>query len=453
MNAMQVEMPQNLESERAVLGSMIMAPAIIPAIVTRIEREDFFLRSHQHIYEAIIVLSDRNRVTLAHVGDYLRRNKLLDDAGGPVYLANLEQGVMSTYAAPEHAELIKEKSRFRKLIAVSNQMLNGAVEEVDFQAIIDHGFDALLGLVSERASERLLTSEAAASLAAADASERVNRHRSGQQYGFATGISDIDRLLGGFEPGELVYLAAFPGMGKTAFALNVFEHLTRKLAQPAVFYSLEMGIHSIMHRHAASLSRVSGRKVRRGTCGDFELRKIREAYTELGKGRGYYCDCGDLNVSQLAAEVKLLKIKEPGLTAVFIDGLWLMDHGAGANTALSQAIANTSRKLKLMAKDMGIVLFVLHQFRKPSGEGKEPRPTLHLLRDSGGPVQDADWILGLSRDREERTAQAMETNPGAVDVTEFIVLKSRNDSTGSVEVSFQGEYQRFSNLAKSEEVF
>ena len=429
--------PQNLEAEQGILGSILQQNDVLHEVVPILSAEDFYRDIHQIVYKAIRDLYDLGKavdgITLA---DELTRRDQLDAVGGAEALADIQNSVPHAANARYYAEIVRQKSIARQLIEAANeilhegysnnftaeQLLEGAERRV-FQIAEDQtrGDTVELKDVVMKAMDRIVA-------------RSESRH---PVTGVASGFFDLDDLTGGFQPEQLIILAARPSMGKTAFALNICDHASVDLKTPGLFVSLEMGQLELAERLLCARSRVDGHKLRTGqNMGNREITQLGKAFDDLRFAPLFIDDTPARNMLQITANARRLKLRS-NLGLIMVDYIQLIDSNESRDSRQEQ-IAKISRRLKALSRELKVPVVALSQLNRAVENREDRRPRMADLRESGAIEQDADIVLLLHRpDYYDPNDQ-----PG---IAEVIIAKNRNGATGSVKLTFLKNFTRFEN--------
>jgi replicative DNA helicase len=427
--------PHSVEAEQSILGAMILDKEAINTAVEIIKPEDFYKEANGEIYEAILVLFNKNEpVDLITLSEELKRRGTLEHVGGVTYLANLSSGVATTANAEYYCKIVKDKSTLRRLIKSSNQIMGKAYEDSEeVGAIIEEAekqiFDITQGAHREGFSpinEVLLESFARIEEMAAN---------KGQLTGLTTGFLDIDNKLSGLQKSDLVLIAARPSMGKTAFGLNVATNAALKAKAKVAIFSLEMSKEQLVQRMIAATAHVDLQKIISGNLTEDEWLQIINSMGPLSQADIYIDDTAGISLTEMRAKCRRLKI-EKGLDLVVIDYLQLMQLD-GRTENRQQEISAISRGLKGLAKEMECPVISLSQLSRAPELRSDHRPMLSDLRESGAIEQDADVVMFLYRD-EYYNEESEKKNIG-----EVIIAKHRNGPTGTVELVWKKEFTKF----------
>ena len=427
--------PHSVEAEQSILGAMILDKEAINTAVEIIKPEDFYKEANGEIYEAILVLFNKNEpVDLITLSEELKRRGTLEHVGGVTYLANLSSGVATTANAEYYCKIVKDKSTLRRLIKSSNQIMGKAYEDSEeVGAIIEEAekqiFDITQGAHREGffpINEVLLESFARIEEMAAN---------KGQLTGLTTGFLDIDNKLSGLQKSDLVLIAARPSMGKTAFGLNVATNAALKAKAKVAIFSLEMSKEQLVQRMIAATAHVDLQKIISGNLTEDEWLQIINSMGPLSQADIYIDDTAGISLTEMRAKCRRLKI-EKGLDLVVIDYLQLMQLDVRTENR-QQEISAISRGLKGLAKEMECPVISLSQLSRAPELRSDHRPMLSDLRESGAIEQDADVVMFLYRD-EYYNEESEKKNIG-----EVIIAKHRNGPTGTVELVWKKEFTKF----------
>jgi len=432
--------PQNLEAERAVLGSLLLVNEHINQVVDSLSVEEFYSRGHQVVYRAILDLYNRGEaVDFLTLRDELRRKDQLEAAGGIAYLSGLTDVVPAAANVQHYTRIVRETAALRALIQASTEILSSAYGEAErADQLLDQAESRIFEI-----AERRLTSDL---IPLKDVVRRAMEHiesiheRGSRITGLATGFDKLDELTAGFQPGELIVLAARPAIGKTTFALNVAEHVAIKGDQPhkaVALFSLEMSTQQLAQNLLCLHRRLDAQRLRKGMLSNEERSELRLAAEVLYQAPVFLNDSPSLSVLGLRAKARRLK-RQHDIQLVIVDYLQLMEPPPAESR--QQQVAEISRALKGLARELGVPVLAVSQLNRAPEARQDHRPQLADLRESGAIEQDADVVLLLHRD----DFYAPEKNPG---VAEIRIAKQRNGPTGTVRLTFRRECLRFENAA------
>ncbi|HEX5272497.1 MAG TPA: replicative DNA helicase [Gemmataceae bacterium] len=433
--------PHNLDAERSVLGSMLRDNKVIGDVVNVLQHpEHFYTDAHQKIFKGITALyiNKGQPADLVTLSEHLKQEKQIEDVGGYSYIAELWDAAPTAANAEYYAKIVREKGMIRALIHASNEILRDAYDQ-------GQPAEELLGSAEHKIFEIANKGVAGQTFALHDvlkeAYDRIDtRVQQGHQTvsGLATGFLDLDEKTAGLHNSELVILAARPSVGKTAYALNIARHIVVEERAPVFFVSLEMSRVELAERLLCCQARVDSHRLRKGTLGSEDMDKLISAGGELRKARLFIDDSPAQGMLRIAANARRLKLRE-GIRLVIIDYLQLIEPENRRDPRQEQ-VAQTSRRLKFLAKELEIPVMALAQVNRGSEDRQDHRPRLSDLRESGSIEQDADTVLMLHRPEMYEPGQ----HEGTV---EIIIAKQRNGPTGEITLTFLKQFMRFENFA------
>ncbi|NBB74938.1 MAG: replicative DNA helicase [Bacteroidetes bacterium] len=440
--------PQATDVEMSVLGAMLIEREAIPKAIEILPPEAFYSSKHQNIYMAILSLFERgNPVDLVTLTDELKRRDELESIGGPYYLTELTTQVASAANVEYHARIIAEKSLLRKLI----ETMTGLVGEAyDSSADAFELLDKAESKIFQISDNQLRKAASSMNDVVKDTLERLEaiHGQEGGITGVPSGFHRLDRLTSGWQPSDLIIIAARPSMGKTAFALacglNASTHPEHQTG--VAIFSLEMGAQQLAQRMLTSEARVNAQAARTGRMTDEDWQKLARAAGKLSEAEIFIDDTPGLSVLELRAKCRRLKA-EHDIGLVVVDYLQLMQgSGARQNANREQEIAHISRSLKGLAKELNLPVIALSQLnRGVENRGGDKRPQLSDLRESGSIEQDADVVAFIYR--AERYGITVDEQGNSTEgIAEIIIGKQRNGPIGTVELAFVNQYALFENL-------
>jgi len=444
-------MPESLEAEAAVLGSMILEPACIGHVVQQIKADALYRPEHQAIFDALVSLYERSRdFDLVMLRDELKKASRLEEIGGADYLVKVAESVPSAANVEYYTQIVKDKSMLRELISAGNEILRDAYDQSGNVADkLDLAEQKIFAVTEKKISGTAMPLKSLLTEAFESIEARDGKHITGLETGFYA----LDDKLCGLQKGEMIIIAGRPSMGKTSIALNIAEHIGADKNIPVVIFSLEMSKHQLVERILCSRGRIDSQKVRRGCLDTDELDKLRDTGGELFEKPIYVDDTPGLTPLMIRAKCRRLK-SQYDIQCVLIDYMQLMSLGRRTESR-QQEVSEMSRYLKALAKELDIPVVVLSQLNR-SPEGREGhRPRMSDLRESGSIEQDADVVMLLHREAYYHKDEAdwEDRNPDKVNTAEIIIAKQRNGPTGIVNLEFSGEFTRFNNLSYASEPF
>ncbi len=432
--------PHNRDAERSVLGSMLRDNIVVGDVCNIVQADHFYADAHQRIYRAITHLCvDRGQpADLVTLANYLQQEKQIEDVGGYAYLAELWDAAPTAANAEYYARIVRDKGMVRALIHASNEILRDAYDQTQ-------PADELLGTAEHKIFEIANKGIAGQTFSLhdvlAEAYDRIdNRCQHGHQAisGLATGFVDLDEKTAGLQNSELIVLAARPSVGKTGCALNIARHVAVEEGQPVFFVSLEMSRIELAERLLCCQARVDSHRLRKGALSSDDMDKLIAAGGVLRKARIFIDDSPAQGMLRIAANSRRLLLRE-GIKVVIIDYLQLIEPENRRDPRQEQ-VAQISRRLKFLAKELKIPVLALAQVNRASEDRHDHKPRLSDLRESGSIEADADMVLLLHRPELYEPGQ----NEGSVEV---IIAKQRNGPTGEIMLTFLKQFMRFENYA------
>ncbi|MEO6897567.1 MAG: replicative DNA helicase [Caldimonas sp.] len=439
--------PHSVEAEQSVVGGLLLDNSAWDRIGDLLTDSDFYRYEHRLIYEAISALINATKpADVITVFEQLQRLGKAEDCGGLVYLNALAQSVPSAANIRRYAEIVRERSVLRKLVAASDEIATSAFNPQGrpVSQILDDA-EGKIFRIGEEGSRSRQGFQSMDQLVVA-LIDRVNElHENGAEEvtGVRTGFYDLDRLTAGLQAGDLIVLAARPSMGKTALALNIAEHVAVREGLPVVVFSMEMGASQLALRMVGSLGRIDQNHLRTGALRDDEWGRLSEAVEKLAKVSLFIDESGSLTPTELRARARRQARQCGQLGLIVVDYLQLMS-GSDASGEENRAtvIGEISRALKSLAKELHCPVIALSQLNRSVESRTDKRPLMSDLRESGAIEQDADVIMFIYRD-EYYTKDACK-EPG---IAEIIIGKQRNGPTDTFKLTFLKPLTKFDNLA------
>jgi replicative DNA helicase len=433
-------LPHNLEAERAVLGAILLDAEAVHRAIEFIKDTDFFRDAHRRIFAKMLELAERSQaIDFITIKDELGRSGDLDQVGGPAYIASLVDGLPRGVNVGDYARIVKEKSSLRSLIQSANRVLTSAYQaEEDAGAIIDEAEREIFSIAEGSIHQGFVSMRDLANASFAVVEQAHSRKQ--LVTGVPTGFLELDEMLAGLQPSDLIIIAARPSMGKTSLVLNIAQHVGTKTSMTVGFFSLEMSKEQLFLRMLTSEAGIDAHRLRTGFLGERDFPKLTHAMEVLGGARIFIDDSASIGVLEMRAKARRLKA-EHGLDLIIIDYIQLMQ-GRGRFENRVTEVASISRGLKGLAKELGVPVVALSQLSRAPETRPNKRPQLSDLRESGALEQDADVVIMIFR---EDMYEATEENQG---VAELIVAKQRNGPTGTARLAFIREFTRFENLER-----
>ncbi len=434
--------PQNLEAEASLLSAVLIDNTALLDIVEILTPEDFYRSAHQRIFEAVTDLFARSEpVDLVTLANILKEKGHLEEIGGATYLSDLVDTAPMAVNASHYAKIVHDKASLRRLIAKSNQIVQRCFED---RGHVDEVLDFAEQSVFEIAENKSRKSFHPISTLIEANIDKLEERQGNKTLitGVPTGFTDLDYLTSGFQPSDLIIIAARPSMGKTAFALNIARNTAVETGTAVALFSLEMSKEQLTMRMLCAEARVDSHRLRGGFLSDDDWTNITQAASVLSEAPVYIDDAPDLTALDVRAKARRLKLdKKLGL--IIIDYLQLMQ-GRRNSERRDLEISDISRSLKALAKELDVPVIALSQLNRKLEERTDKRPKLSDLRESGALEQDADVVMFIYRDE---VYNREENNPN-IGKAEIIVAKHRNGPTGDVPMAFVHAYTRFENLAR-----
>jgi len=432
--------PYSEDAEMSVLGAMLMDENALHKGLELLKENDFYLPVHRIIFKAIQKLFDEKRVVdLLTVKDYLEKSGELEKIGGASYLAGLIESVITPALIDRHAQIVIEKSVYRKVIATVTKVLESAYQqELSADELLDRAEHEIFSIHEKRIRRGFLSMKDLVAPVFQIIDQRMQHQR--DVTGIPTGIRDLDVMTTGFQPGDLVVLASRPSMGKTSFALNIMNYLSVYLKIPTAIFSLEMSKEQLVQRLLCIESRVPIKKVRTGKISKDDIPRLTKAAYKLGQAPIYVDDTPAIPLLELRAKARRIK-READIKFLVVDYLQLIQ-GPKESENRQQEISAISRSLKALAKELDIPILAVSQLSRAVEHRTDKRPLLADLRESGAIEQDADTVIFIYRE------ELYDPRPENRNLAELIVSKQRNGPVGTVTAVFLKEITRFENYAE-----
>ncbi|MDO5457470.1 MAG: replicative DNA helicase [Atopococcus tabaci] len=436
--------PQNIEAEQAVIGAVFRNPNAIVEAHEFVEALDFYRRNHQLIFQAMIDLNDRGEVIDAlTVANELESNNQLEDVGGRKYLSDLVVNVPTSANVGFYAKIVEEKSTLRKLIQIAQQIEKSGFEQhVDTESILQDAEQKILRVSEKRARDGLIH---ISEIVTENLKTVDELHQNDENItGLSTGYGALDQITAGLHPDELIILAARPGMGKTAFALNIAQNIGTKTDETVVVFSLEMGASQLVNRMLCAEGSINASNLRTGQLTEDEWSNLIVAAGSLAQADIYIDDTPGIRTSEIRARCRRLRQEKGKLGLIVIDYLQLIE-GSGRESR-QQEVSEISRQLKKLSKELEVPVLALSQLSRSVESRQDKRPILSDLRESGSIEQDADIVSFLYREDYYRGEDG-EEEPENDNIIEVIIEKNRSGARGTVNLLFIKEYNKFSSLS------
>ncbi|MCE9517847.1 replicative DNA helicase [Candidatus Nomurabacteria bacterium] len=434
--------PQNLDSEKAVLGSIMLRPGALHEISDIVNADSFYVSRHSEIYKIMLELSGKGEpIDILSVSSKLTERGLIDSVGGAGYLSELANAVPASTNIKHYAEIVGKKHLLRKVIEAGTDISElGFREDVeDVFEILDQAEKRMMG-VNNNTARHAFVSLAESLPEAWDRLAKLHENK-GELRGVSTGFRDLDQYLSGLQKSDLIILAARPSMGKTTLALDIARQAALKQGTPTVIFSLEMSTQQLVDRMLAAESRVNAWSLRTGNLqAENEFSKIRDSLDRLSKAPIFVDDMAGNSIIRMRSVCRRIRA-ENGIGLIIVDYLQLMSTSKNYDSMVNQ-VTEISRSLKALAKEFDVPVIALSQLSR-AVEARGGRPRLSDLRDSGSIEQDADVVMFIHREDKGKD-ESERTN-----IAEILIEKHRNGPVGKVDLYFDDKTTSFLNIEKS----
>lgn len=434
-------LPHSDEAEQSVIGSMIIDRDAIVVASELITGDDFYNKQYGILFETMVELNNAGSpVDLITLQNKLREKDVPPEVSSLEFVRDLITAVPTSANIKYYANIVAEKSTLRKLIRLNEEIANTCyVGKEELEVILEETEKKIFQIVQKRNTEDF-TPIRQVVMNAMDKIEAASKN-DGYVTGIATGFTDLDYRTAGMQPSDLVLIAARPSMGKTAFVLNIAQHVAFKLGLPVAIFSLEMSKEQLINRMFSLESSVDAQKLRTGQLNDQDWERLIESAGVIGRSKLVIDDTPGITVSELRSKCRKLKL-EHGLSMIIIDYLQLMSGSGRSGDSRQQEISDISRSLKGIARELNVPVLALSQLSRAVEQRPDHRPMLSDLRESGAIEQDADVVMFIYRD------DYYNHDTDKKGVSEIIVAKQRNGPIGTVELAWLPEYTKFANLER-----
>jgi replicative DNA helicase len=433
--------PQNLDAEESVLGAMMLSPGAIGAVSEVLSPGDFYRESHAKIYRAALQLYGRgDPVDAITLVDELEQRGQLEEIGGRVRIHELAALVPAAANAAHYARIVREMATLRGLIRAGSEIARlGIDREAEAVELVDRAEQIVFDLAQARVTSEFSHID---ELLKESFDRLMKLYDEGAEVtGVPSGFRDIDHLTSGFQPGNLVILAARPSMGKSGLALNIAANLAVRAGLPVAVFTLEMSKAEVTQRFMCSEAKVESQRLRTGKLAQEDWSRLTAACDKLAKAPIYVDDSGSTTMMEIRSKSRRLKMREPDLGLVVVDYMQLMTTETRTENRV-QEVSEISRNLKRLARDLDVPVLALSQLSRAVEQRHDKRPILSDLRESGSIEQDSDLVFFIYRDEyyspEDTDAQG---------IAELHLAKHRNGPTGVVKLSFLKRFAKFADLA------
>jgi len=428
--------PQNVEAEQSILGAILIDNEALPKAIEVIDPDDFYKQSHRKIFQAMIELFEKSEpIDLITLTDNMKRQDDLDAVGGVAYLSSLVNMIPTAANIKYHSKIVREKGLLRNLLRSATEIASRVYEDnLEAEELVDYAERSIFDISDKRIKASFVTLKEVIK-----GSFEMIEHLYDKKEtvtGVPSGFRDLDNLTTGFQKGDLIVVGGRPSMGKTAFALNVAQHVGLESRESVAIFSLEMAKEQLAFRMLCSEAMVNSSSIRKGFIQKEDWHKLTAGASRLTGAPIFIDDSSGITVLELRAKARRLK-REHGLSLVIVDYLQLM-RSRGSFERREQEISDISRSLKALAKELSVPVIAVSQLNRSVEQRRPPTPILADLRESGAIEQDADVILFLYRDEVYN-----KDNPANKGEAEIIIAKQRNGPTGIVKLAFNSSCTRF----------
>ncbi|MDO5423419.1 MAG: replicative DNA helicase [Eubacteriales bacterium] len=433
-------LPHSAEAEQSVIGSMLMDRDAIMTASEIITSEDFYQHQYGVLFEAMVELYNEGKpVDLVTLQDRLREKEVPPEISSMEFVRELLNVVPTSTNARSYAEIVRDKSMLRKLIKVTEEIANTCyLANEKTEDILEETEKKIFDLVQKRTTGEFVPIKQVV-LNALDRIEAASKNK-GSVTGIPTGFVDLDYKTSGFQPSDLILIAARPSMGKTAFVLNIAQHMAFKCNQTVAIFSLEMSKEQLVNRLFSLESKVDSQSLRTGNLSDEDWGKLIEGAGVIGRSNLIIDDTPGISIGELRSKCRKYKL-EHNLGIIIIDYLQLMT-GSKKTDSRQQEISDISRSLKEVARELNVPVVALSQLSRAVEQRPDHRPMLSDLRESGAIEQDADVVMFIYRD------DYYNHDTDKKGIAEIIIAKQRNGPIGTVELVWLPNYTKFANMKK-----
>ena len=437
--------PHSDEAEISVIGSMLIdnqAASIASEIITG---DDFYNRTYGILFDTMVELNETGLpIDPVVLQDRLREKNVPPEASSVQFIQSIVNAVPTSANVKTYASIVAEKSTLRRLINANEEIANRCYQDQEeLENILNDTEKSIFNLVQNRNAEDLVPIKKVV----ANALEKIESayYNKGTVTGIATGFIDLDYATAGMQPSDLVLIAARPSMGKTAFVLNLAQHMAMRSNKTVAIFSLEMSKEQLINRMFSLQSTVDAQKLRTGKLTLDDWNKLTESANEIGRSKLVIDDTPGISIQQLRSKCRKLKMSKDGLDIIIIDYLQLMSGGGGRSSdSRQQEISDISRSLKAIARELSVPVIALSQLSRAVEKRDDKRPMLSDLRESGAIEQDADVVMFIYRE------DYYKKDTDRQNIAEIIIAKQRNGPTKTIELAWLPELTKFANLERQQ---
>ena len=442
------KMPQNIEAEMSVLGCAFLNKNALTKICEDLYPDMFYSDANKKLFEAIKRCYDEKiPIDITTIKEELDKKKNLSAVGGIDFISEVIDSVATAANLDYYIKIVKDKAVIRNLIETATDIVTNAYEEdEDLTHILDDAEKKILNVVKERQTSDFIHIKDAIAVAQENL-EKLSQNK-GDITGIPTGFYDLDKVTSGLHAGEMIIIAARPGMGKTAFALNIATYAAQNTKQAVAIFNLEMPAEQLVNRMRSAVGQIDSSKIRTGNMSHEDWKRINEANSQLAETNIQIVDDAGITAAEIKAKCRNLANKEEGLGLVIIDYLQLVTSGGKRPESRQQEVSDISRSLKTMAMELKVPVIALAQLSRNAEKRENNQPMLSDLRESGSIEQDADMVLFINRNDYYKAKEQLDASKNVV--ADIIIAKHRKGSTGKFQLLFELNMSNFRNYLASE---
>lgn len=443
------KMPQNIEAEMSVLGCCFLNKNALTKVCEEIYADMFYSEQNKKIFEAIKACYDeRVPVDVTTIKEELDKKKNLNSIGGLEYISEIIDSVATAANLDYYIKIVKDKAVVRNLIETATDIVTNAYEdEEDVTGLLDEAEKKILNVVKERQTSDFIHIKDA--IARAQEQLELLSNNKNELTGLPTGFYDLDKATAGLHAGELIIIAARPGMGKTAFALNIATNAAQHTKKAIAIFNLEMPAEQLVNRMRSAVGQVDSHKIQTGRLQHEDWKRINEANSQLAETNIQIVDDAGITASEIKAKCRTLANKEEGLGLVIIDYLQLVTSGGRRPESRQQEVSDISRAFKTMAMELKVPVIALAQLSRNAEKRENNQPMLADLRESGSIEQDADMVLFINRKDYYKAKEELDKEKNVP--VDIIIAKHRKGSTGKFQLLFELNMSNFRNFLATDE--
>lgn len=430
--------PHNIDAEQSVIGAMFLSKKALQKGLERLDGSEFYLDSHKKIFEAIKNLDSKGiEVDITTVADELNNAGVLKQIGDIEYITEIIESVPSASNMEEYIKIVEDKSILRRLIDEATDIITNSYDTTNnISEVIEEAEKKIFDVSKSLRSTEFKSIQDVLYKTQSDLEKLASNK--GEITGIPSGFYDLDKLTSGFHPNELVIIAARPGMGKTALALNMVTNIAINSKKSVALFNMEMGAEQLATRMLSSVGQIDGNKLKTGNLEHSDWKRVNEAISRLSDTKIYIDDTAGQTVGEIRSKCRKLSTSPDGLDIVVIDYLTLIQGSSKSNANRQQEVADISRALKTMAMELGVPVIALSQLSRSIEKREDKKPMLSDLRESGAIEQDADIVAFLYCSDEEREKDNS--------LMELVIRKHRNGPLKDVPLMFQRNISKFATV-------